>query len=39
VVLLKSILGVKNRIYAMAMKDDTMDLLNFEQVIDDVKKG
>jgi len=29
----------KNRIYAMAMKDDTMDLLNFEQVIDDVKKG
>jgi len=27
----------KNRIYAMAMKDDTMDLLNFEQVIDDVK--
>ena len=29
----------KNRIYAMAMKDDTMDLLNFEQVVDDVKKG
>jgi hypothetical protein len=29
----------KNRIYAMAMKDDTMDLLNFEQVIDDVKKS
>jgi len=27
----------KNRIYAMAMKDDTMDLLNFEQVVDDVK--
>jgi len=29
----------KNRIYAMAMKDDTMDLLNFEQVVDDVKKS
>jgi hypothetical protein len=29
----------KNRIYAMAMKDDTMDLLNFEQVVDDVKKA
>ena len=29
----------KNRIYAMAMKDDTMDILNFEQVVDDVKKS
>ena len=29
----------KNRIYAMAMKGDTMDLLNFEQVVDNKKKG